>query len=300
MRARTFRNVGSTFDSGHEGSPGRKFPVFEHKFHFRRSGIGRFLLSFTTVNKPVTQDRFLECYRGGQGRWNHMAYLRLCKVFVILEAIRRNGHVLAGSRIFDYAFGAGTFFRHCPRTAQLFGVELDAATVGEVTLALQSDGFSQMDLDVIALDSWQKHRLLQSQYDLVVCSHVLEHLDEPSLLLSCLRRCLSEKGRIVAIVPINEIRQNPHHVQVVDRERIEAWASTAELKVEDYFECDSVGWIIQPLLASNKGVVHKLARLASLATGLPFAFLGLASWRLVNLMLRSVRIPASQACIVLK
>lgn len=231
---------------------------------------------------------------------NHMAYLRLCKVFVILEALRRNRINLDGKRIFDYAFGAGTFFRYCPKSAHLSGVELDPLTVHEVSAALVATGYRKVDLQAISLESWREHPLLRQTFDVIICSHVLEHLECPSELLTVLGQCLSPEGILIAVVPINEIRANPHHVQVANRAAMENWAASAGLRLSDYFECDRIGWAMQPLLASNRGITHLLARATSLAVGLPFSLLGLTAWRWKDAALRVLGIPASQACAVLR
>ena len=252
------------------------------------------------MTEPVTQDRFLECYRGGQGFLNHMAYLRLCKVFVILEALRRAGIDLDGKKVFDYAFGAGTFFRHCPASARLFGVELDSMTVREVGDALKLRGMEDFDLRPISLDHWREHPLLSEKFDLVVCSHVLEHMDDPADLLAALGGCLAPNGRVIAIVPVNEIRANPHHVQIANQAAVEGWATEAGLRISDYFECDRIGWALQPLLSSDQGITHFLARAASLAVGIPFATFGLGAWRHNDTAFRMLRVPASQACAVLR
>ncbi|MFZ4773875.1 MAG: class I SAM-dependent methyltransferase [Terrimicrobiaceae bacterium] len=247
----------------------------------------------------MTQDRFLECYRGGQGLLNHMAYLRLCKVFVTLEALRREDIDLDGKSVFDYAFGAGTFFRHCPASARLFGVELDSMTVREVGDALKLRGVEHFDLRPISLNRWREHPLLREKFDVVVCSHVLEHMDDPADLLAALGGCLAPNGRVIAIVPVNEIRANPHHVQIASQMALEKWAEAAGLRISDYFECDRIGWALQPLLSSEQGIAHFLARAASLSVGIPFATFGLGAWRCNDSALRILGVPASQACAVL-
>lgn len=251
----------------------------------------------TQKSRP-SQDKFLACYRGGQSRLHHMAYLRMCKVFVILEALHRAGCNLERKRIFDYAFGAGTFFRFCPASAHLSGVELDDQTVAEVTQSLADSGRRQCDLRAIRIEDWREHALLKEKYDVIVCSHVLEHLDDPAALLAALGSCLSGGGILVALVPANEIRPNPHHVQVVDQGKMAAWGKAAGVDMRDYFECDHIGWAIQPIFAADSGPVHKLARAVSLGLGVPLSLGGLATWRLLDRALAWGKIPRAQACAV--
>lgn len=251
-----------------------------------------------TLPSPPKQEKFFACYRGGQSRLHHMAYLRMCKVFVILQALRKTNCVLGGKRIFDYAFGAGTFFRFCPQSAHIFGVELDDETVVEVRNSLADSGHSYCDLRPIAISNWRDHELLRKKYDVIICSHVLEHLEHPISLLCALGQCLVNEGILISVVPINEIRPNPHHLQVVDENKLAAWGKSANLQMTDFFACDHIGWPVQPLLAADKGLTHKLARALSLLLGVPLSLAGLSVWCFADKILASLGIPPSQACAV--
>jgi 2-polyprenyl-3-methyl-5-hydroxy-6-metoxy-1,4-benzoquinol methylase len=252
------------------------------------------------VTDLPSQDRFKEVYRGGQSPLRHMAYLRMSKVFILLEALRRQKIDLEGKRIFDYAFGAGTFFRYCPKSASLSGVEIDDVNVQEVRESLSSPGFPKLDLQPISLENWKEHPLLQQQHDVIICSHVLEHLEEPSDLLCALAGALAPDGIILAVLPINELRSNPHHLQVPDEKIIRGWVSASGLEVSAYFEADHIGWPVQPIIASDRGLSHLLARILSLALGVPLSIAGLDGWRGIDAVLRSLRMPASQACAVVR
>lgn len=53
----------------------------------------------------------------------------------------------------------------------------------------------QVDLNNLPVE------LLNNEYDLIICSHVLEHLINPKKLLSVLKNHLKENGRIIVLVP---------------------------------------------------------------------------------------------------
>ena len=117
----------------------------------------------------------MECYRGRQSWLHHAAYLRMGKVLLTLTLCRRAGVSLADKDILDYGFGAGTFFRYCPPDSRLFGVEIDLLNVEAVRAMLLERGGDGADLRVIEIESWDTHALLDRQYDVILCSHVLEH-----------------------------------------------------------------------------------------------------------------------------
>ena len=220
---------------------------------------------------------FEECYRGRQSPLHHMAYMRMSKVLLTLEILRVANIDLSNKRVFDYGFGAGTFFHYCPPSARLFGVEIDPANVADVRRSLAAKG-READLQSISLDSWSEHPLLAREYDLFLCSHVLEHLPDPVAFLRRVRSCLSPGGRFIGLVPLNERAENPHHVAAPDRAMIEGWAREAGYATSFYEENDPYLYWFQPLFATDSGWRHKAAQAVSLGLGMAAKVLGRRTW----------------------
>lgn len=224
-----------------------------------------------------SQELFHTVYRGRHSRLRHLAYMRMSKVLVLQRVLARLNLSLAGKNIFDYGFGAGTFFHYCPQDARLFGVELDPVAVAEVKDLLRNQGRQEVDLEEIRLADWQQHRLLQRKYDLVVCSHVLEHLEQPEEFLAVLGRCLRPGGVFVGLVPINERVMETHHVQRIQRDLVENWAINSGLRLQAWWEEDPWLYWLQPLFTCDGGWRHRLAQAISLSVG-PIATA--CGWRL--------------------
>ena len=223
------------------------------------------------------QTVFEECYRGRQSPLHHMAYMRLAKGFLTLEGLRMAGMDLRGTRIFDYGFGAGTFFRYCPPDSKLFGVEIDPANVADVRRSL-AEREREADLQTIRMESWSSHPLLSRQYDFFLCSHVLEHLPDPVDFLRKVRSGIPPKGHFIGLVPLNERTDNPHHVNKPDRAMIERWVREAGYALNFYAEDDPFIYWFQPLFAADTGWRHKAAQAVSLGLGMAATFLGPRAW----------------------
>lgn len=214
-----------------------------------------------------SQSSFLSCYRGKQGALNHLAYMRMSKVLLLRALLADEGIDLARKEIFDYGFGAGTFFRYCPPDSSLFGVELDPVCVEEVAAMLRERGAGRVQLDTLEIETWDRHTLLRREYDLVVCSHVLEHLEDPVGFLQRMRRCVRSDGRFLALVPVNERRPDPHHVQAMTREVVEGWLDGTGFALARWIESDHWLYWIQPLFTHADGWRHRLAQGISLGLG---------------------------------
>jgi SAM-dependent methyltransferase len=224
------------------------------------------------------QARFETVYRGRQGALHHASYLRMSKVLFALRVLRRAGLPLDRAEVFDYGFGAGTFYRYCPTSAKLNGVEQDPVVCREVSEMLARRGFRNVDLQPIEIKRWTEHPLLKRGYDVFLCSHVLEHLPDPVDFLKTVRPCVKPDGVFLGLVPINERAENPHHLQKVDRDVVEKWASDAGYELAYYEENDPFLYWAQPLYTVTSGWRHKLAQAMSLDLGMSATLFGERLW----------------------
>lgn len=249
----------------------------------------------------MDQSRFESCYRGRQSMVHHMAYMRMAKVLLALHALRESGLSLGGRAIFDYGFGAGTFFRYCPGDCRISGVEQDAENVAEVSKMLRERGNREVDIRTISITSWDSHPLLQQEYDFFLCSHVLEHLPDPVGFLQRIRSCVRTSGFFLGLVPINEIADNPHHVQKVDAEMIADWARKSDFSIVYYLEADELAYPFQPLFTYDFGWRHRAAQTVSLALGVPATLLGPRYWWFLSRVASRVfSLKPTQAVFLLK
>jgi len=226
----------------------------------------------------MSQEVFETVYRGRQSVLHHAAYMRMCKVLLALRVLREARVDMEKADIFDYGFGAGTFYRYCPTSARLAGVEQDPVVCQEVAGMLAGRGCQDVDLQPIEIERWKEHPLLARRYDLFLCSHVLEHLPDPVDFLKAVRSCVKPEGAFLGLVPINERAENPHHLQKVDRAVVEKWAADAGYEVVHYEENDPFLYWAQPLFTVDSGWKHKLAQAMSLDLGLSATLVGERLW----------------------
>lgn len=221
---------------------------------------------------------FETVYRGRQGLLHHCAYMRMGKVLLALRVLRLGKLQLVHKDVFDYGFGAGAFFRYCPTSASLSGIEQDPVVCQQVSTMLARRGFRNVNLQPIEIERWQEHPLLKREYDMFLCSHVLEHLPDPANFLKTVRSCVRSGGVFLGLVPINERAQNPHHLQKVDRAVVERWAADAGYEMAHYEENDPFLYWAQPLFTVTSGWKHKLAQAISLDLGLSATLVGERLW----------------------
>ena len=204
--------------------------------------------------------------------------MRMAKVIFLLDLFERQGLDLAGKSLLDYGFGAGTLFRYCPPSARLYGVELDPVCVQQVSSMLARRGVKDFDLQSLQIEQWSEHPLLARTYDVVICSHVLEHLTDPATFLIRMRSCLNETGNFVGLVPINERVRDPHHEQEVTRDRLETWLLDSGLCCTAWVEGDPWLYRLQPWFTVSSGWRYRIAQAMSLGLGLAATGCGFRLW----------------------
>jgi len=226
---------------------------------------------------------------GNRQSWvYHLAYMRLSKALALLYALGGAGLSLADRSIFDFGFGAGTFFRYCPKQNPLFGVELNDVHVANVKESLRKNGYEHVDLRTIDQEQWRDHELLARRYDLVVASHVLEHLKDPVPLLARLVCCLTPAGFLLGAVPINESVAHREHEWAVDRTLLETWARAAHAEIIDYRELDCFTYYALPIFAKESRLGRVMAQTTSLGLGVCAALFGMRRWFALSALLGKV------------
>ena len=224
----------------------------------------------TAMAEQRDQEKFYTVYRGRQSAIFHIAYMRTCKVKAAQLMLQRNGIALKGIDVMDYGFGTGTFFRVCDPSCRIAGVEVDEVNVHDVRRMLSARGHNVQDIAVLDVATWEEHPLLAEgrQYDVILISHVLEHLDEPVHVMKRLSRNLKPNGMLLGLLPVNEIIKDPNHKWVCDRKRVDQWVADAQMQLVDYHEMDHYVYWLLPVLHLKGAIGRAIAQGVSLFLGI--------------------------------
>ncbi|MGX5819038.1 class I SAM-dependent methyltransferase [Chitinophaga lutea] len=102
----------------------------------------------------------------------------------------------ANARILDVGCGNGVISRHLGQ----FGYEVLGIDISDKTIAVAR---SKNKLPNVRFEAISAEQLTVQglQYDAVICSEVLEHLDNPGILLNTIYKSLRENGVLIVTVP---------------------------------------------------------------------------------------------------
>ena len=91
--------------------------------------------------------------------------------------------------------------------------------------------------------------------------------------------CLKEDAVFVGLVPINELRQNPHHVQIVNQKITLSWTKSIWLRIRCYLEGDAWSYWTQPIFTFDSGWRHTVGQMIM---GVPATLLGYGLWEALS------------------
>lgn len=170
-----------------------------------------------------------------------VSYDQLSKTRRNLRLARKTTGFSKSISILDYGFGHGTLLMRMPRRHRIFGCELSSEAISNV-YALCS-----MRRRKVSLFSPEELTEVAStlSFDLVTCSHVIEHVDDDYELLNLFGRVIPKNGHLLLNVPINEVWKDPNHVRQYTAVSIRQLLVSAGFEVEECLEADRwTAWIL--------------------------------------------------------
>ena len=158
-------------------------------------------------------------------------------------------------RVLDYGCGFGTFLLGLPRTGiEAFAYDISDRVVEQLGKAARYTGRT---IQAAIVD--ENGRIDPSEFDVILCSHVLEHVPSDEELITELVRVLRPGGYILVNVPLNERWSDPRHVRGYDEEKLFSLLQAAGLKVVEVMKADRLtDFLLKRQIGAQPGVFERL------------------------------------------
>ena len=135
----------------------------------------------------------------------------------LLPELRTRGH-RQELRALDYGCGWGATLRRL-RGAELRLYGYDASS-GALHALRRSTRLLGPEIRLAEIDA--DGRLTPGNFDVIICSHVLEHVPDDDALMTRLADALTPGGYLVANIPIHELWEDPKHARRYDQQTLMA------------------------------------------------------------------------------
>ena len=132
------------------------------------------------------------------------SYLQYNAVFtrqLIEEGLRQTLPNRDHKRVLDVGFGLGEHLFLFPKTATLRGTELSQKAITLVGAEAKRRGYADVELRMPSSADGLDYE--GDQFDVVICSHVIEHLQDDRAMLATVYRVLRPGGLAVIQIPLD-------------------------------------------------------------------------------------------------
>ncbi len=162
--------------------------------------------------------------------------------------------------VLDYGFGLGTFIAKLPRRHKISGCELSTAAINNVGKICS---FLKRNVNLYTIEEFSRVAEDPS-FELICCSHVIEHVKDDETLLSIFHAMLKDAGYLLLNVPINEVWSDPKHLRTYTAESLKSDLNRAGFIVISMQEVDRwSAWLLtrEYVSGAKPKILIKLIRL---------------------------------------
>ncbi|WP_069473716.1 class I SAM-dependent methyltransferase [Candidatus Marithrix sp. Canyon 246] len=171
---------------------------------------------------------------------------RMLLIPIIKKLIKNQDSV----RVLDYGCGWGTFLLSLPRkNIQAYGFDIVENTIKtlEKTMRMRGRKLHRIELN-------KGNEINPQGFDVILCSHVLEHVESDLALLQSFKAALRSGGYLLINVPINEVWDDPKHVRHYDAKILAEKMNQIGMNVITSTEEDRwTGFLLQHETTGNLG-----------------------------------------------
>lgn len=152
-----------------------------------------------------------------------------------------------GLAIFDMGFGLGAMLFAFRRSCRLAGLELSPSAVAQAKGIANRRGYASADFRVYQPGFEYPVEWL-GKFDLVICSHVLEHIENPKPVFDVLITLLQHGGWACIAVPINEKPGDDlNHFHWFTEDSFRSFLEIHGLEILTMRSCDRLGRVLTPI-----------------------------------------------------
>ena len=155
---------------------------------------------------------------------SRISYVRASPLRILRHALRMHGlRGAKGLNVLEYGFGHGYGLFSFDRSTRLHGVELSDAAIQAVEKRAKAYGYERFEFRKTPSSDPVRIEFPSDYFDVVICSHTIEHVYNDGKLVAELHRVLKPGGKCFFLVPLDldhtrvlkqeEERQNPDFPQ---------------------------------------------------------------------------------------
>ena len=141
--------------------------------------------------------------------WFKFRYDTQVKRKTCLHLLRVAGRGLSGQRVLEIGFGSGAVLFSFQDNCEIYGLEISTSAIEHARRKAGDVGYKKFEFQAISGDLLPYP---DDFFDVLIASHVVEHLENDVLMLNEIARVLKADGVAVVLIPVNENYEDPNHL----------------------------------------------------------------------------------------
>ena len=141
--------------------------------------------------------------------WFRFRYDTQVKRKTCIYLLKQADRALSNQRVLEIGFGSGATLFSFETSCEIHGLEISHSAIARAQEKARKLGYKVSDFRIAegALLPYPNE-----YFDVIMASHVVEHVEDDRGLLKEISRVLKPDGIAVLLIPINEIYDDPNHV----------------------------------------------------------------------------------------
>lgn len=151
---------------------------------------------------------------------------RCRRIHEVLKTLNINTENIS---ILDFGFGSGDLLCSFPENDSICGVDV---SVSAVETALHKFCFCKFKTaQFFTVPENDPDKITEEKFDIVMSSHVIEHVADDAVLLKVMKKRLKDDGHLVLFAPIEEPNYIPFHVRNYSLETLRKTVENAGFEI---------------------------------------------------------------------
>jgi ubiquinone/menaquinone biosynthesis C-methylase UbiE len=169
----------------------------------------RYLMDYK--NNPIIDHniQMYDTYYQKPDWWFRFRYDTQVKRKTCLHLLKHVGRPLHEQRVLEIGFGSGSVLFCFDRSCEIYGLELSHSAVSQAEQKAGKLGYKDFRFGIVESDLLPYP---DEYFDVIIASHVIEHVRDDNQLLQEIRRTLRKDGNAVILIPINENYEDLNHM----------------------------------------------------------------------------------------
>jgi len=228
--------------------------------------------------------------------WFSLRYDTQYKKKTCIELIKRNKIIVDDKKILELGFGSGDILLSFGKS-DLHGVEMSNSAISFVLKKAKKKKIANIKLENNSDGSLPYS---DNCFDIIIASHVMEHVENDAITISEINRVLVDGGYCIILIPINENYDDPKHIRKYSTKSFLDLIKINQFNIVDNYENEYLFHLVESFYYRKLNKKWKILRpIIVLIFNLPLALIPYRVYGIFEYFFKKLKYQPRQSGILL-